>query len=165
MSKVKVGDRYGEWRVIGVSPKKHHFICVCSCGTYKNIYDYNLIKGMTTKCQSHVATQIKRYGKPGRIWKRLREQHKLCKEWHDSCYLFVEECMVFKPWLGKYYLRRLDESLPLSKTNFRWVKWTPVAVDCEKARKELAGYIGKERAFRISKQRVYVLLKEFKALG
>lgn len=45
-----VGNRYGRWLVIGEQTKDKKCLCVCDCGTVKNVNVTNLISGKTHSC-------------------------------------------------------------------------------------------------------------------
>lgn len=50
---IKVGDVFSEWTVIDISNKyeSKYVTCMCSCGSVRDIYLYNLTKGLTSKCR------------------------------------------------------------------------------------------------------------------
>jgi hypothetical protein len=47
---IQVGDIFGKWTVVGRSQRQHHLECRCSCGEQRDIYAYNLAKGLSTGC-------------------------------------------------------------------------------------------------------------------
>lgn len=48
-----VGKTFGSWLVTGYAGKKGHALyyhCRCECGTEKDVYRYNLLRGATVSC-------------------------------------------------------------------------------------------------------------------
>lgn len=49
-SKVKKGDSFGRWVVVGPSAKPGYVRCLCSCGTKRDVLVQNLIQGKSRSC-------------------------------------------------------------------------------------------------------------------
>ena len=50
---MKIGDRFGEWTIIGKSDKPGYAKCRCSCGRVYDVKKSNLSSGRSTKCMAH----------------------------------------------------------------------------------------------------------------
>lgn len=53
---MKVGDRYGEWEIIGEASKPYHSLCRCSCGRVKEVNNSTLRLGKSKSC-GHVVVE------------------------------------------------------------------------------------------------------------
>lgn len=58
MESVQVGSIFGEWKVLRPieDPEarphgRHYFLCECSCGVESQVYEYNLLRGYSTRCR------------------------------------------------------------------------------------------------------------------
>lgn len=49
-SKIKKGDSFGRWVVVGPSTKPGYVRCLCSCGTERDVLVQNLIQGKSQSC-------------------------------------------------------------------------------------------------------------------
>jgi hypothetical protein len=47
---VKIGQRFGKWKVIKKSEKQYHFLCRCDCGKEKDVPKYRLLTGYSDAC-------------------------------------------------------------------------------------------------------------------
>ena len=50
MRKIKVGNTYNRWTVIGRAEGAYKWECRCSCGTIKNIFGAHLLSGRSSSC-------------------------------------------------------------------------------------------------------------------
>lgn len=52
---VVVGATFGEWLVQAEAPRKkdRRWRCLCSCGRVKDVYQYNLLSGVSRSCGGH----------------------------------------------------------------------------------------------------------------
>lgn len=46
-----IGERFGEWTVIGPSKRPRHAQCRCKCGRTKDVHKSNLADGKSTQCR------------------------------------------------------------------------------------------------------------------
>lgn len=53
---MKVGDRYGEWEIIGEASKPYYSLCRCSCGRVKEVNNSTLRLGKSRSC-GHVVVE------------------------------------------------------------------------------------------------------------
>lgn len=44
------GDKFGSWEVIGPASKANYYTCRCRCGTVRDVYKWNLSRGLTLSC-------------------------------------------------------------------------------------------------------------------
>lgn len=84
---VKIGDKYGRWSVVKEVPAEKKlgsktrgekvFLCVCACGTKRQVLSYNLRKGKTKSCGCDVpkANKHKQWtgyeGISGNYWNQI----------------------------------------------------------------------------------------------
>lgn len=47
---IKIGDRFGMWKVIGESNKPYSVMCKCDCGTVRSVYNRMLLAGKSKSC-------------------------------------------------------------------------------------------------------------------
>lgn len=56
---MKVGDRYGEWEIIGEASKPYYSLCKCSCGVIKEVNNSTLRLGKSKSCGHGVEKQTR----------------------------------------------------------------------------------------------------------
>lgn len=49
-----IGQRFGQWTVIGLSDRPRYVFCRCSCGCERDVYVASLRNGRSTRCSKHV---------------------------------------------------------------------------------------------------------------
>ena len=47
---LQAGDRFGSWEVISPASKPNYYTCKCTCGTVRDVYKWNLTRGLTLSC-------------------------------------------------------------------------------------------------------------------
>jgi hypothetical protein len=71
---MEAGDKFNEWTVLVVQPRKS--LCRCSCGTEKEVHNYHLKSGASPRCREchhndrHYGGRD--LGVDRRVWRRLR---------------------------------------------------------------------------------------------
>lgn len=73
------GQVFGRLRVIGRGAKKNYLLCACSCGTKKEIYRSNVLRGKTVSCgcrRLEVGIENRTHGRTGsrehQIWLHMK---------------------------------------------------------------------------------------------
>lgn len=56
---MKVGDKFGEWEVIGEASKPYHSLCKCSCGKIKEVNNSTLRLGKSKSCGHDIEKQTR----------------------------------------------------------------------------------------------------------
>lgn len=96
VSKINMGDTFGEWTVIDNGEKWGHHLCKCSCGTIKEVPNSHLLNGGSKSCGCKSNKFIDMTGEVYGEWtvKRFLGNYK----WECEC-----SCGTIKP-VGRYDL-------------------------------------------------------------
>lgn len=116
------GRRFGKWlvlRYVGIKGCARYFYCRCDCGVEREIPYSNLIKRLTTRCQScGKTTHGKAKTASYKYWFHCKTRLNLCDEWSNSYEVFAATIPERKPGFA---LVAANESLPIGPGNYQFV--------------------------------------------
>lgn len=133
-------SNYGSWTVLSKNASKvHYYKCRCVCGTVREVYKYELIKGHTKSCGCRRnANKVKKHAYVGtrtyHSWSGIiqrchNENHPryhdyggrgitVCSEWKEDFINFLHdmgECPS-----NKHSIERIDNNKGYDKHNCKW---------------------------------------------
>lgn len=76
---MKIGDVFGHWTVIGPGYHRDYVLCRCDCGKEKQVYIYNLLRGVSLSCGCHRQDK-----EPDKYKRSLEKGHALASEMHKN---------------------------------------------------------------------------------
>ena len=92
----EVGDRYGSWMIQAVSDKTHRykkiFVCLCDCGTVREVKEQHLCDGKSTSCGCVVSPRHKPGEKFGRLTLVKHIQKSMRGDFRQGCWLTKCDC-------------------------------------------------------------------------
>jgi len=142
----KIGDVFGRLTIINEANSRHHWVCICACGTKCEVMKRHLQSGKTSSCgclhREQLANRVRTHGASETVtyarWRSMRARCMLpnsksfpkygakgitvCDRWKDSFENFLSdmgECPS-----PSMTVERLNNSLGYSPDNCKWATRT-----------------------------------------
>lgn len=160
------GQKIGQWTLqhTYILKRVRYWRVKCSCGSYADVRDANLKRGFSTKCRMHKSrlladlTPKKRsIIKGARAY--LKKKYGMDAEWAHN---LIEFAIVYSCLYAGERMVPAKPGKPIGPNNYKFVPITKVTIDCKEARDRAAKWLG-QKAYEISKQRIYMFLKKKEA--
>lgn len=87
-----IGDKFGEWTVIGKSDKPYYCKCQCSCGVIRDVYCSSLRNGKSLSCGHLREERERRYINEKYIGKRFGRLTPIKRLDKDGAIWFICKC-------------------------------------------------------------------------